>query len=221
MEMEGGIKVIELHMMDKQKYFPLTMVSGFSVRGILYPIGLIKTRLQIQKGNSVYKGTFDAFYKITKYEGASGLYRGFWVNCLTILPSVAYIASYESMRNYMLEHTAFTDNKVRSFVAGGLASIIGQTLSVPVDIVSQHMMLLGQRRKTVNVEAKLTSLQTLNIPESARQSRFGAVSAVVNAIFQREGFGGFYKGYLVSLLVFAPNSALWWFFYDTYSGEPC
>uniref|UniRef100_A0A0B6ZS60 Solute carrier family 25 member 44 n=1 Tax=Arion vulgaris TaxID=1028688 RepID=A0A0B6ZS60_9EUPU len=27
---------------------------------------------------------------------------------------------------------------------------------------------------------------------------------------------GFYKGYFVSLACFAPNSALWWFFYDHY-----
>ena len=31
-------------MMDKRKYFPLAIVSGVAVRGLLYPVMLIKTR---------------------------------------------------------------------------------------------------------------------------------------------------------------------------------
>lgn len=80
LEMEE-IRVIELHMMDKRRYFPLTLVSGMFVRSSLYPFMLIKTRLQIQRGNTVYKGTFDALFKIGATEGVSGLYRGFWVSC--------------------------------------------------------------------------------------------------------------------------------------------
>ena len=79
------IEVIELHMMDKRKYFPLTLCSGLTIRSLLYPFMLIKTRLQIQRGNTVYKGTFDALFKIRKNEGMSGLYRGFWVSLVTTL----------------------------------------------------------------------------------------------------------------------------------------
>ena len=52
------IQVIELHMMDKRKYFPLALVSGVAVRGFLYPVMLIKTRIQIQKQKAHYYGTF-------------------------------------------------------------------------------------------------------------------------------------------------------------------
>ena len=74
------LEVIELDMMDKRKYFPLTFASGLTIRTMLYPFMLIKTRLQIQRGNTVYKGTFDALFKIGRSEGMSGLYRGFWVS---------------------------------------------------------------------------------------------------------------------------------------------
>ena len=33
------------------------------------------------------------------------------------------------------------------FTAGGCASIVGQTLAVPLDIVTQHLMLMGRREK--------------------------------------------------------------------------
>lgn len=50
------IKTIEWDMMDKSKFFPLSMLSSFSVRCALYPLTLIKTRLQVQKHNDMYSG---------------------------------------------------------------------------------------------------------------------------------------------------------------------
>lgn len=220
------IQVIELKMMDKRKYFPLTLASGLTIRSMLYPFMLIKTRLQIQKGKSVYKGTFDAFLKISVNEGRSGLYRGFWVSCLQLFPSMAYISTYEGTRHYLSEYVGIQDNRIRSFVGGGLASLTGQTLAVPIDIITQHLMLMGKREKSKNsdplstekrAQIKLSTLQHIQISESASKSRFGAVQAIVRAVYKRDGLLGFYKGYFVSLACFAPNSALWWFFYDSYS----
>lgn len=50
------ITTIEWDMMDKTKFFPLSMLSSFTVRCALYPLTLIKTRLQIQKRNVMYNG---------------------------------------------------------------------------------------------------------------------------------------------------------------------
>lgn len=219
---ENEIQVIELQMMDRRKYYPLTVLSGFMVRGILYPFSLIKTRLQIQKGHSIYNGTFDAFLKITRNEGLRGLYRGFWVNSVQILPSLGYISTYEGTRTFLKEKLHIDNNKIRSLLGGGAASIVGQTMTVPVDIISQHMMLLGSRVQkdgAKNVNAKLASLQTIEVSDEMKRTRLGAVMSIIRKVYKRDGILGFYKGYWVSLVVFAPSSALWWFFYDTYCGE--
>lgn len=50
------ITTIEWDMMDKTKFLPLSMLSSFCVRCTLYPLTLIKTRLQIQKHGEMYKG---------------------------------------------------------------------------------------------------------------------------------------------------------------------
>lgn len=50
------LRTIEWEMMDKKKFFPMSMLSSFSVRCSLYPLTLIKTRLQIQKHDSMYSG---------------------------------------------------------------------------------------------------------------------------------------------------------------------
>lgn len=35
------------------------------------------------------------------------------------------------------------DGRVRALVGGGCASIVGQTIVVPFDVISQHLMVLG------------------------------------------------------------------------------
>ena len=221
------IRVVELSMMNRSKYYQLTAASGVMIRSILYPIGLIKTRLQIQTGKEVYKGMFDAMYKIPKNEGIAGLYRGFWFNSLQVIPSLLYITTYEHVRNYMNEHTSLTESRIRSLIAGGMASIAGQTAAVPIDIVTQHMMLLGRKKrasssssiKQVKVERKLKGLQEIYIPDEVRQKRFGPVKAIIQQVYRLNGIRGFYQGYFVSLSLFAPNSAIWWVTYDFYSGK--
>ena len=48
----------------------------------VYPIDLVKTRMQNQRGSGsvvgelMYKNSFDCFKKVLRYEGFFGLYRG-------------------------------------------------------------------------------------------------------------------------------------------------
>ena len=46
-----NITIIEWEMLDKKKFFPLSMMSSFTVRCFLYPLTLIRTRLQVRVKN--------------------------------------------------------------------------------------------------------------------------------------------------------------------------
>jgi len=211
----NSITVVELHMMDKRMYFPLTAVSGFTIRSILYPFTLVKTRLQLQRRRTVYTSLYDAFKKIVANESPRGLYRGFWISNLMIFSQMSYISTYEFVRTYLAEQTPLTDKRIRSLIAGACASIIGQTTVVPIDVVSQHLQLLGlgaQQSKKGRVS------QNIVIPSVVGKSRFYAARAIITALYQQEGVRGFYKGYIASLITYAPGSAMWWFFYDVYCG---
>lgn len=35
------------------------------------------------------------------------------------------------------------DSRLRALVAGGCASLVGQTIIVPFDVLSQHLMMIG------------------------------------------------------------------------------
>lgn len=44
---ESQIQVIEWNMMNKWKFYPLSMVSSFTIRCLLYPFTLVKTKMQV------------------------------------------------------------------------------------------------------------------------------------------------------------------------------
>lgn len=44
---ETQIQVIEWNMMDMKKFYPLSMVSSFFIRCVLYPLTLVKTKIQV------------------------------------------------------------------------------------------------------------------------------------------------------------------------------
>lgn len=54
---------------------------------------------------------------------------------------VFYISTYEGVRHLLTQRQV--DGRIKAFVAGGLASMVGQTIIVPFDVISQHLMMMG------------------------------------------------------------------------------
>lgn len=94
---------------------------------------------------SMTAGMIDACRKIYKVEGVSGLYRGFWISSIQIVSGVFYVSTYEGVRHLLRQDTPLgcVDSKVKALIAGGAASLVGQTIVVPFDVLSQHLMVLG------------------------------------------------------------------------------
>ncbi|CAL4068274.1 unnamed protein product [Meganyctiphanes norvegica] len=210
----GLVQTIEWDMMNKYKFYPLSCMSSFSVRCFLYPFTVIKTRIQIQKHSESYKGTYDAFSKIFKSEGIGGLYKGFWVSAFQLISGIAYITTYENVRQF-LQKKGIHDSTTRAMAGGACASLVGQTIIVPFDVISQHMMILGQiegRGKHKRV------INPLNI-SLKHKGRLHVVGAITRTVYQQDGLRGFYRGYMASVGAYVPNSALWWTFYHFYQEQ--
>ncbi|XP_055379998.1 solute carrier family 25 member 44 [Condylostylus longicornis] len=203
------IKSIEWSMMDKKKFIPLSMLSSFSVRCCLFPLTVIKTQLQVQFQNDIYTGMIDCGRKLYKTEGIRGLYKGFWISSFQIVSGVFYISTYESVRHMMSQVGA--GDRVRALVGGGCASLVGQTIIVPFDVISQHAMVLGMRTQGKDVNP--LGISTNN------KSKFYVTRAIALEIYRRDGIKGYYRGYVASLLAYVPNSAMWWGFYHFYQDE--
>lgn len=213
MQQKRNIQIIEWEDLDKRKFYSLGVFMTMTTRATVYPFTLIRTRLQVQKGKSLYNGTFDAFCKILKAEGARGLYRGFMVNSFTLISGQAYITTYELVRKYVSCYSS--NNTVKSLVAGGAASLVAQSITVPIDVVSQQLMVQGQGCQLTRFKLK----PKMAMATSKHKVTFGQTRDIMVQIFHADGFRGFYRGYVASLLTYIPNSAVWWPFYHFYGGK--
>ena len=197
---------------NKAKYYLYSPSFYLAVRAVIHPFSVIKTRLQMQNDSvsnrmrprrsspqysPTYTGTIDAFGKIVRTEGARALYKGFAFSSLSIFSGQIYITSYEVCREVILKSNQKSQivgpkliDVVRNAIAGGCASLLSQTIVVPIDIISQKQMMLKNSSDS--------SQSIFNVPRE---------------IFQKHGILGFYKGYCASLAFYAPSSALWWGFY--------
>ncbi|KAJ8417052.1 hypothetical protein AAFF_G00282790 [Aldrovandia affinis] len=204
MQQKRNIQIIEWEDLDKRKFYSFGVFMTMTIRATVYPATLIRTRLQVQRGKSLYSGTFDAFFKILRTEGVRGLYRGFMVNTFTLISGQGYITTYELVRKYVSGYS--TNNTVKSLVAGGSASLVAQSITVPIDVVSQQLMMQGQGEHLTRFKVK-------------PKMTFGQTRDIIVQIFAVDGFRGFYRGYVASLLTYIPNSAVWWPFYHFYAEQ--
>ncbi|XP_029904268.1 solute carrier family 25 member 44b isoform X2 [Myripristis murdjan] len=211
MQQKRNIQIIEWEDLDKRKFYSFGVFMTMTIRATVYPATLIRTRLQVQRGKSLYSGTFDAFFKILRTEGVRGLYRGFMVNTFTLISGQAYITTYELVRKYVSQYS--TDNTVKSLVAGGSASLVAQSITVPIDVISQQLMMQGQGEH-------LTRFRIKSKADGGKPDRmFRQTRDIIGQIFAADGFRGFYRGYVASLLTYIPNSAVWWPFYHFYAEQ--
>lgn len=193
--MPESVEIIEWQHLDKKKFYLIGPTLFIGIRSLLYPPNLIKTRLQVQKKRALYTGTWDAFRNILKTEGIRGLYKGYMVSNFSVISGQFYITTYELVR----QRTANYNLQLRGFLAGGCASVVGQTITVPTDIVSQKLMVQG-------------------LGKSYRSHKLKGAGTIIREIMRAHGPQGFYKGFCISLMTYGPTSGVWWSAYGTYLG---
>lgn len=66
------------------------------------------------------------------------------MNVFSIVSGAFYVLTYENVR-HILQANGIIDSRVRALIGGGCASLVGQTIIVPIDVVSQRMMMVGQQ----------------------------------------------------------------------------
>ena len=171
--------------LNKARLWVLMPIGSLTVRAIFYPITLIKTRLQ---ASEVYRGTLHAFRSILRDEGVSALYKGFSVSLLGLFIGPIYISTLEASKSLLISWAPddSASQMAVPMLSGACASAIGQTLSVPLDIVSQRRMMQTS-------DGKATS----------------AVS-ICQLLWKEGGVVSFYRGYAISLLTYVPSSSIVW-----------
>lgn len=169
----------------------------------------------------MYNGMIDACKKIYEVEGLAGLYRGFWISSIQIVSGVFYVSTYEGVRHILGQHGVIgnLDSRVKSLIAGGAASLVGQTIVVPFDVLSQHLMVLGINHGKHGRFIDKMGMNPLGLTLEPGKSRAQISADIIKSIYHTDGYRGFYRGYIASLCAYVPNSALWWGLYTSYQEE--
>ncbi|KAJ8947452.1 hypothetical protein NQ318_009753 [Aromia moschata] len=128
------------------------------------------------------------------------------------LVGVFYISTYEGVRHILNKKNVHSN--LSALIAGGIASLVGQTIIVPFDVLSQHLMMMG-----IGIKGEEKAFNTLGLKINPERSKFAVTLDVTRHIFRMDGLPGFYRGYWASLSAYVPNSALWWGFYHFYQDQ--
>jgi solute carrier family 25 aspartate/glutamate transporter 12/13 len=123
---KSSTKTVLHSMLESVHHFALGSIAGAFGAFMVYPIDLVKTRLQNQRGarpgERLYKNSIDCFQKVIKNEGFRGLYSG-------VLPQLVGVAPEKAIKLTVndLVRTFFKDKKTgdiwwgHEVIAGGTA----------------------------------------------------------------------------------------------------
>ena len=85
---------ILIQILESAYRFTLGSIAGATGATAVYPIDLVKTRMQNQRtgsyiGELMYRNSFDCFKKVIRHEGVFGLYRGLVPQLMGVAPEKA------------------------------------------------------------------------------------------------------------------------------------
>ncbi|KJZ80534.1 hypothetical protein HIM_00384 [Hirsutella minnesotensis 3608] len=176
--------------------FLLGSLAGAFGAFMVYPIDLVKTRLQNQRGaqpgQRLYKNSIDCFQKVFRNEGIRGLYSGVLPQLVGVAPEKAIkLTVNDLVRGY------FTDKKGNIWwgsevLAGASAGGCQVIFTNPLEIVKIRLQVQGEVAKTVEGTPKRSAMW----------------------IVRNLGLVGLYKGASACLLRDVPFSAI---YFPTYS----
>ncbi|KAJ5176503.1 uncharacterized protein N7482_002380 [Penicillium canariense] len=184
-------------LLESAHHFALGSLAGAFGAFMVYPIDLVKTRMQNQRstrpGERLYNNSLDCARKVIRNEGFTGLYSG-------VIPQLIGVAPEKAIKLTVndLVRSTFTDKdtgKIRyshEILAGGTAGACQVVFTNPLEIVKIRLQVQGEIAK--------------NVEGAPRRSALWIVKNL--------GLMGLYKGATACLLRDVPFSAI---YFPTYA----
>ncbi|OZJ01943.1 hypothetical protein BZG36_05496, partial [Bifiguratus adelaidae] len=172
--------------------FTLGAIAGAVGATAVYPIDLVKTRMQNQRskvvGEVLYKNSLDCFKKVLKNEGFMGLYSGLGPQLVGVAPEKAIKLTVNDLVRGKLKNKDTGEIQFwQEMVAGGAAGGSQVVFTNPLEIVKIRLQIQGEAAK--------------NIDGAPRRSAIWIVRHL--------GIVGLYKGASACLLRDIPFSAIY------------
>ena len=189
--------------------FNLGSLIYSSLTVALHPLTVVKIRKQVLSNDNSAGNLSNSNLSVRHY------YRGLGVVVSLAIPArIIYVSVLEYSRE-LIDHNAryvildppsvFNDYEkhllgllplVAPFsggISGGLAAASSQLIIVPMDVISQKLIVMGD----------------------STYKHKGCAISVTKSVISREGLRGIYKGFGLSLFTSLPTGSVWW---ATYAG---
>lgn len=179
---------------DSMYSFFLGLIAGCIGATVVYPIDLVKTRMQAQKHKAMYNNSIDCFKKILLNEGFGGLYRGLGAQLVGVAPEKAIKLTV----NDIVRNIGTIDGKITmgwEIAAGMSAGACQVIFTNPLEIVKIRLQMQGG--------VSIVAPGTIPVPR-----------LLAMQIVRHLGVKGLYKGALACLLRDVPFSAI---YFPTYA----
>ncbi|XP_061548995.1 electrogenic aspartate/glutamate antiporter SLC25A12, mitochondrial-like isoform X1 [Phycodurus eques] len=130
--------------------FTLGSIAGATGATAVYPIDLVKTRMQNQRstgslvGELMYKNSFDCAKKVLRYEGFFGFYRGLIPQIIGVAPEKAIKLT---MNDLVRDKFTTVDGSIplaAEILAGGCAGGSQVIFTNPLEIVKIRLQVAGE-----------------------------------------------------------------------------
>ncbi|KAJ2166319.1 mitochondrial aspartate-glutamate transporter agc1, partial [Coemansia sp. RSA 353] len=181
--------------------FAIGAVAGGIGAAVVYPIDLVKTRMQNQRaavvGEMLYKNSIDCFRKVIRNEGILGLYRGLGPQLVGVAPEKAIkLTVNDFVRSRFTNKQTGEIAVAGEMLAGAMAGASQVVFTNPLEIVKIRLQIQGEMLKEAVGSTKAIS-------------RSGAIT-----IIKELGLVGLYKGASACLLRDVPFSAIYFTCYS-------
>ncbi|KAK6106886.1 Mitochondrial carrier family protein [Brugia pahangi] len=208
-----GLEIIEWRHLDKYSLSTYIFTSSCSIRFLIYPFNFVKSRLQLQKQNTVYRGVRHALVHIIQNEGLRGLYRGYLMTVPQNVAPLIYCNAYEKTRESLKFHLGLSSDKLVSSLAGGTVSLLTQIIFVPTDITSQYMIIYNNPSAFIGEPHHAAVLNYIHRNKAKLSSR--PAFQILSALYHVDGYRGFFRGYIASTALGISAGSLFWTVYYT------
>ncbi|XP_019456598.1 PREDICTED: solute carrier family 25 member 44-like [Lupinus angustifolius] len=186
--------------LDKTKFYVVGAGLFTGITVALYPVSVVKTRLQVGTRDTVERSALSIARGLLRTDGVPGLYKGFGTVITGAIPAriiflsaleTTKAATFKVLEPFRLSET--TNAALANGFAGMTSSLFAQSVFVPIDVVSQKLMVQGY----------------------SGHAQYSGGLDVARKILKSDGIRGFYRGFGLSVVTYSPSSAVWWASYGS------
>ncbi|KAJ8263323.1 hypothetical protein COCON_G00157800 [Conger conger] len=172
------------------KHSTIFDVAGAVSRTCTAPLDRLKVLMQVHGSRGGKMSIMGGLAQMIQEGGMKALWRGNGINILKIAPESAIkFMAYEQIKR-LIGSKPETLGIADRFLAGSLAGVIAQSSIYPMEVLKTRLAL----RKT---------------------GQYSGIADCAKRIFQKEGLGAFYKGYVPNMLGIIPYAGIDLAVYET------